>query len=118
IRQLEKGFVVIIGGGTGNPYFTTDSAAALYAMQLEADVIIKATQVDGIYDSDPHKNPTALRYTKLTFQEVVEPVLDVMDMTAFTLCEEHNQPILVLNFWAEGILEAAIEGEAVGTLVS
>jgi uridylate kinase len=117
IRQLEKGFVVIIGGGTGNPYFTTDSAAALYAMQLEADVIIKATQVDGIYDSDPRKNPDAKRFDSLTFREVIDRRLDVMDMTAFTLCQEHNQPILVLNFWHEGTLEAAVRGEQVGTLV-
>ncbi|HVO42053.1 MAG TPA: UMP kinase [Aggregatilineales bacterium] len=118
IRQLEKGFVVIIGGGTGNPYFTTDSAAALYAMQLEAEVIIKATQVDGIYDSDPRKNPDARRYETLTFQQVIDRRLDVMDMTAFTLCQEHKQPILVLDFWRNGALESAIKGERVGTLVS
>ena len=117
IRQLEKGSVVIIGGGTGNPYFTTDSAAALYAMQLEADVIIKATQVDGIYDSDPRKNPDAKRYDNLSFKEVIEKRLDVMDMTAFTLCQEHNQPILVVNFWQDGVVEAAVKGEQVGTLV-
>ncbi len=118
IRHLEKGRVVIIAGGTGNPYFTTDTAAALRAMEIDAEVIIKATKVDGIYDSDPKKNPNARRYETLSFREAIDRRLEVMDMTAFTLCMDNNQPILVVNFWHEGTLEAAVMGEAVGTLVS
>lgn len=118
IRHLEKGRVVIIGGGTGNPYFTTDTAAALRAAEIDAQVVIKATKVDGIYDSDPRKNPNAKRYTTLTFREAIDQRLEVMDATAFTLCMENNQPILVVDFWAEGALEAAVRGEAVGTLVT
>ncbi len=118
IRHLEKGRVVIIAGGTGNPYFTTDTAAALRAMEIDAEVIIKATKVDGIYDSDPKKNPDAKRFETLTFQEAIDRRLEVMDMTAFTLCMDNNQPILVVNFWEVGSLEAAVLGEAVGTLVT
>src|SRR5215831_3691205 len=101
IRHLEKGRVVIIAGGTGNPYFTTDTAAALRAMEIDAELLIKATKVDGIYDSDPKKNPDAQRYERLTFKEAIEQRLEVMDMTAFTLCMDNNQPILVVNFWEE-----------------
>jgi len=116
IRHLEKNRVVIISGGTGNPYFTTDTAAALRAMEIGAELLIKATKVDGIYDSDPKKNPQARRYDKLTYQEAIAKRLEVMDMTAFTLCMDNNLPILVLDFWQEGTLEAAVMGEAVGTL--
>lgn len=118
IRHLEKGRVVIISGGTGNPYFTTDTAAALRAAEIDAQVLIKATKVDGVYDSDPKKNPNARRYETLTYLEAIQNRLEVMDMTAFTLCMDNNQPILVINFWDEGALEAAVMGEAVGTLVS
>ncbi len=117
IRHLEKKRVVIISGGTGNPYFTTDTAAALRAMEIGADLLIKATKVDGIYDSDPKKNPNARRYDRLTYQEAIAKRLEVMDMTAFTLCMDNNLPILVVDFWQEGMLEAAVMGEKVGTLV-
>jgi uridylate kinase len=117
IRHLEKGRVVIIAGGTGNPYFTTDTAAALRALEIDAEVIIKATKVDGVYDSDPKKNPGACRYETLSFRDAIVQHLEVMDMTAFTLCMDNNLPILVINFWAEGMLEAAVMGEPVGTLV-
>jgi uridylate kinase len=117
IRHLEKGRVVIIAGGTGNPYFTTDTAAALRALEIDAEVIIKATKVDGIYDSDPKKNPGAHRYETLGFRDAIVQHLEVMDMTAFTLCMDNHLPILVIDFWAEGMLEAAVMGEPVGTLV-
>jgi uridylate kinase len=118
VRHLEKGRVVIIAGGTGNPYFTTDTASALRAMEIDAEVIIKATKVDGIYDSDPKKNPNAKRFERLTFQEAIERRLEVMDSTAFTLCRDNNQPILVCNFWQVGALESAVMGEPIGTLVT
>ncbi|MCE7946270.1 MAG: UMP kinase [Chloroflexi bacterium CFX4] len=117
MRHLEKKRVVIISGGTGNPYFTTDTAAALRAMEIGAELLIKATKVDGIYDSDPKKNPNARRYDRLTYQEAIANRLEVMDMTAFTLCMDNNLPILVVDFWQEGMLEAAVMGEKVGTLV-
>ncbi len=117
IRHLEKGRVVIIAGGTGNPYFTTDTAAALRALEIDAEVIIKATKVDGVYDSDPKKNPAARRYESLSFRDAIVQHLEVMDMTAFTLCMDNNLPILVINLWSEGMLEAAVLGEPVGTLV-
>ncbi len=117
IRHLEKGRVVIIAGGTGNPYFTTDTAAALRAMEIDAELVIKATKVDGVYDSDPRKNPGARRYATLTFQEAIDKRLEIMDSTAFTLCRDHNQPILVVDFWAKGALEAAVMGEPIGTLI-
>lgn len=119
IRHLEKGRVVIIAGGTGNPYFTTDTAGALRAMEIDAELLIKATKVDGIYDSDPEKNPGAVRYETLTFQEAINQRLEVMDITAFSLCMDNHQPILVINFMQEGALEAAVMGDrSVGTLVS
>lgn len=118
IRHMEKGRVVIMCGGTGNPYFTTDTAAALRSMEIGAELLIKATKVDGIYDSDPKKNPDARRFTTLTYQEAIQRRLAVMDMTAFTLCMDNNQPILVVDFWQPGTLEAAVMGQAVGTLVS
>lgn len=118
IRHLEKGRVVIIGGGTGNPYYTTDTAAAQYALEIGANIVIKATQVDGIYNADPRKNPDARRYDKLSFQDAMDQQLQVMDATAFALCRDNNMPILVINFWHDGSLEAAVMGESVGTLVS
>lgn len=118
IRHLEKGRVVIIAGGTGNPYFTTDTAAALRAAEIGADIVIKATKVDGVYSADPKLDPSAERYTHLTYREVIERNLRVMDMTAFTLCQENNMPIMVLNFWAEDALYKAVQGDlSVGTLI-
>lgn len=117
IRHLEKGRVVVFAGGTGNPYFTTDSAAALRAMEINADIIIKATKVDGVYREDPKINPGAERFEKLTFAEAIEFRLKVMDMTAFTLCMDHNMPIIVLDFWEDGTLPRAIIGEKVGTYI-
>ncbi len=118
IRHLEKGRIVILAGGTGGPYFTTDTAAALRAMEINADVIIKATKVDGVYTADPHKDPTATRFDRLSYEEALERKLEIMDLTAFTLCMEHDMPIIVLDFWAEGMLEAAVRGDSVGTLVA
>jgi uridylate kinase len=118
VRHLEKGRVVIFGAGTGNPYFTTDTAAALRATEIEADVILKGTRVDGIYDSDPEKNPNAVRYEQVTFQEAISKKLNVMDMTAFTLCQENNIPIMVFDMNRKGNLQRIVEGEKVGTLVS
>ena len=118
IRHLEKGRVVILGGGTGNPYFSTDTAAALRAMEIGADVVIKATKVDGVYDSDPMKNPNAVRFEHLTFLEAINLRLEVMDSTAISLCMDNNMPILVLNLWEPQALKRAIMGQAVGTLVT
>jgi uridylate kinase len=118
IRHLEKGRVVIFGGGTGNPYFSTDTAAALRAMEIGADVLIKATKVDGVYDSDPIRNPNAKRFERLTHMETINLRLEVMDSTAISLCMDNNLPILVLNLWQPGALLKALHGEAVGTLVS
>ncbi len=118
IRHLEKGRVVIFGGGTGNPYFSTDTAAALRAMEIGADVLIKATKVDGVYDSDPAKNPNAKRFDHLTHIETINRRLEVMDSTAISLCMDNNLPILVLDLWQPGALLKALYGEQVGTLVS
>jgi uridylate kinase len=118
IRHLEKGRVVILGGGTGNPYFSTDTAAALRAMEIGADVVIKATKVDGVYDCDPMKNPQAVRFNHLTFLEAINLRLEVMDSTAISLCMDNNLPILVLNLWEPEALKRAILGEPVGTLVT
>lgn len=118
IRHLEKGRVVILGGGTGNPYFTTDSAAALRGMEINADVLIKATKVDGVYDNDPKVNPEAQRYDHLTFMEALNKRLGVMDSTAITLCMDNDLPIIVLNLWEEGALEQAVLGEKIGTIIS
>lgn len=118
IRHLEKGRVVIFGGGTGNPYFSTDTAAALRAMEIGADVLIKATKVDGVYDSDPIRNPNAVRFEHLTYMETMNKRLEVMDSTAISLCMDNNLPILVLNMWQPDALLKAIYGEPVGTLVS
>ena len=117
MRHLEKGRVVIFGGGTGSPFFTTDSAAALRAVEIEADVILKGTRVDGIYTSDPEKDPSATRYDDISFNEVYEKGLKVMDMTAFTLCNENDLPIVVFDMNKEGNLQKIIDGEKVGTTV-
>ena len=118
IRHLERNRVVIIGGGTGNPYFTTDTAGALRAMEIGADVLIKATKVDGIYDSDPLKNPDARLYRSLNVADALDQRLKVMDATAFALCLENQLPIVVLNLWKTGDLVKLVQGEEVGTLVS
>ncbi len=118
IRHLEKGRVVILGGGTGNPYFSTDTAAALRAMEIGAEVLIKATKVDGVYDSDPKLNPNAVKFEHLTYIETINRRLEVMDSTAITLCMEHKLPILVLDLWDENALRNALLGETVGTIVS
>lgn len=118
IRHLEKGRVVIFSAGTGNPYFSTDTAAALRAMEIDADVVIKATKVDGVYDSDPKRNPDAKKFDRLSYIEVLNRRLEVMDSTAISLCMENNMPILVLNLWDEQAILRALNGETVGTLVS
>jgi len=118
IRHLEKGRVVILGGGTGNPYFSTDTAAALRAMEIDANVLIKATKVDGVYDSDPLRNPDAIRFDRLSYMETINRRLEVMDSTAISLCMDNNMPILVLNLWQEDVLRKALMGDAVGTLVT
>lgn len=118
IRHLEKGRIVIFGGGTGNPYFSTDTAAALRAMEIGADVLIKATKVDGVYDSDPLINPNAIRFDQLSYMETINRRLEVMDSTAISLCMDNNLPILVLNLWNRDDLRRALYGEKVGTLVS
>jgi len=118
IRHLEKGRVVILGGGTGNPFFSTDTAAALRAVEIGAEVLIKATKVDGVYDSDPVKNPEAKRFEELSYIDTLNLQLGVMDSTAVTLCMENSMPILVLNFWEEQDLISALYGKKVGTLVS
>jgi uridylate kinase len=118
IRHLEKGRVVIFGGGTGNPYFSTDTAAALRAMEIESDVVIKATKVDGVYDRDPLNNPDAVRFDQLTYIDTLNRRLEVMDSTAVSLCMENKMPILVLNLWDPDALRQALLGQPVGTLVS
>ena len=118
IRHLEKRRVVIFGGGTGNPYFTTDTAATLRAIEIEADVILKGTRVDGIYTADPEKDETAKMYDSISFDEVYKKGLKVMDMTAFTLCRENNLPIKVFNMNLNGNLKKVCAGEKVGTLVN
>jgi uridylate kinase len=117
IRHLEKGRVVIFGAGTGNPYFTTDTAGSLRAIEIQADVILKGTRVDGIYTADPEKDKTATKYNKITFQECISKNLKVMDMTAFTLCMENKLPIIVFDMNKPGNLHRVVTGEKVGTLV-
>ncbi len=117
VRHLEKGRVVIFGAGTGNPYFTTDTAASLRAIEIEADVILKGTRVDGIYTADPEKDKTAVKYNKVSFTEVYEKGLNVMDLTAFTLCKENKLPIIVFDMNKAGNLHKVVLGEEVGTLV-
>jgi uridylate kinase len=118
IRHLEKGRVVILGGGTGNPYFSTDTAAALRAMEIGAEVLIKATKVDGVYDCDPMTNQNAVRFDHLTYIDTLNRRLEVMDSTAISLCMDNNLPILVLNLWNPDALRQALYGEKVGTLVT
>jgi uridylate kinase len=118
IRHLEKGRVVIFGAGTGNPFFSTDTAAALRATEIDADVVIKATKVDGVYDSDPKTNPHAVKFDTLTYIDVINRRLQIMDSTAITHCMENKVPILVLNLWDPTALVRALEGEPVGTLVT
>jgi uridylate kinase len=117
IRHLEKDRVVILGGGTGNPYFSTDTAAALRAMEIEANVVIKATKVDGVYDRDPKKDSTALRFDDLTYIEALNRRLQVMDSTAISLCMDNKLPILVLDMWGDDSLLKAMHGEKVGTWI-
>lgn len=117
MRHLEKGRVVIFAAGTGNPYFTTDSTAALRGNEMEADVLLKGTKVDGVYTADPVKDPTATRYTQISFQDVYEKKLNVMDLTAFTLCQENNLPIIVFDMNKPGNLNRLVSGEDVGTLI-
>ncbi|MGQ7853072.1 UMP kinase [Pedobacter sp. WC2501] len=117
VRHLEKGRVVIFGAGTGNPYFTTDSAAALRAIEIKADVVLKGTRVDGIYTADPEKDPLATKYNEISFREVYDKGLNVMDMTAFTLCEENQVPIIVFDMNKHGNFMKIANGEPIGTLV-
>lgn len=118
IRHLEKGRVVIMGAGTGHPYFTTDTAAALRAIEIEADVILKGTRVDGVYDSDPEKNPDAFRFEEISYQDVLIKDLRVMDLTSITLCQENKLPIIVFNINEAGNLKRLLLGEQIGTMVS
>lgn len=117
VRHLEKGRVVIFGAGTGNPYFTTDSAASLRAIEINADVILKGTRVDGIYTADPFKDPSATKYDVISFDDVYSKGLQVMDMTAFTLCKENDLPIVVFDMDTPGNLKKLLEGEQIGTIV-
>lgn len=118
VRHLEKGRVVIFGAGTGNPYFTTDTAASLRAIEIEADVILKGTRVDGVYTADPEKDKKAKRFDVISFEEVFQRDLKVMDMTAFTLCQENNLPIIVFDMNRKGNLLKLVSGQPVGTLVT
>ncbi|OGO67407.1 MAG: UMP kinase [Chloroflexi bacterium RBG_19FT_COMBO_62_14] len=118
IRHLEKGRVVILGGGTGNPYFSTDTAAALRAMEINADIVIKATKVDGVYESDPQVNPKARRFDRLSYIDALNRRLQVMDSTAISLCMDNNLPIVVLDMWIENGLVNAVLGRQVGTRIS
>ncbi len=118
LRHLEQGRIVILAGGTGNPFVTTDTAAALRARELEADVLLKATRVDGVYSEDPEQNPHAVRYEKLTYSQVLRDNLRVMDVAAISMCRDAKLPILVFNFKREGNIERAIAGHAIGTIVS
>ncbi len=117
IRHLEKDRIIILGAGTGNPYFTTDTAGALRAMEIGCDVMIKATKVDGVYDTDPRTNASAQRYQSLTYLEALNLHVGVLDSTAITLCMENNMPIIVLDLWQPNSLERAVAGEQIGTLI-
>ncbi len=117
-RHLEKGRIVILGAGTGGPFVTTDTAAALRAMELNADILMKATRVDGVYSEDPEKNPHAMLYSELSFQEILNRNLRVMDSTAISHCMEHSMPLMIFNFRKDGNIIKAIEGDRVGTLVT
>jgi uridylate kinase len=118
MNQLSKGYVVIIGAGTGNPYFTTDTAAALRAMEINANILIKATKVDGVYEEDPHINPQAQRYDQLTYIEALNLGVGVMDSTAITLCMDNGLPILVIDLWEPRSLERAVLGEKIGSIIT
>ena len=118
VRHLEKGRIVVLAAGTGNPYFTTDTAAALRAVEIRADVILKGTRVDGVYNSDPEKNPDAFKYREISYQDVLKKDLKVMDLTAITLCKENMMPIVVFNMNIPGSLKRLVSGERVGTVVS
>ena len=118
VRHLEKGRIVIFGSGTGNPFFTTDSAASLRAIEIDADIILKGTRVDGIYDKDPEKNDSAKKFDTITFDEAYNKNLKVMDMTAFTLCKENELPVIVFNMNKTGNLKKVVKGEEIGTLVT
>lgn len=118
MRHMEKKRVVIFGAGIGSPYFTTDSAASLRAVEIEADVVLKGTRVDGVYSADPEKNSAAVKYARITFQEILDKGLTVMDKTAFTLCQENKLPIIVFNMNKKGNLEKLINGDELGTLIS
>ncbi len=117
IRHMEKGRVVILAGGSGNPYFTTDTSAALRALELGCDIILKATKVDGIYDQDPLKHPEAKKYTELTYMDALKQRLEVMDTSAFALCMDNHMPIMVFDFFTPGNSKRAVEGEPIGTIV-
>ena len=118
VRHLEKGRIVIFGAGTGNPFFTTDSAASLRAVEIESDVILKGTRVDGVYDSDPEKNSNAIKFDTITFDQAYEKQLKIMDMTAFTLCKENEIPVVVFDMNNQGNLKKVILGDTIGTLVT
>jgi uridylate kinase len=117
MRHMEKGRVVIIGAGTGNPYFSTDTAAALRAMEVKADILIKATKVDGVYSADPRKDPRAIRYDRLSYIDALSRRLGVMDSTAISLCMDNEMPILVFDLWQPRSLERAVQGEPIGTII-
>ncbi|MEM7400988.1 MAG: UMP kinase [Pseudomonadota bacterium] len=118
VRHLEKGRIVVFAAGTGNPYFTTDSAASLRASEINADIMLKATKVDGVYDDDPHKNPNAKRYDKLNYDDAIQQKLAVMDATALVLCRDNKIPLRVFNLFSEGDLTKIIQGENIGTEVT
>jgi len=118
VRHLEKGRVVVFAAGTGNPYFTTDSAASLRASEINADIMLKATKVDGVYDDDPHKNPNAKRYDKIKYDDAIQQKLEVMDATALVLCRDNQIPLRVFNLFSEGDLTKIIQGENIGTEVT
>jgi len=117
-RHLEKGRIVIFGAGIGNPYFTTDSTASLRAIELQCDVVLKGTRVDGVYTADPEKDPNATRYSQVSYKEVYEKGLNIMDMTAFTLCQENKLPIIVFDMNKQGNLKKVVMGEGAGTLIN
>ena len=118
IKLLEEGYVVVIGGGTGNPFFTTDTGSALRAVEVKADIILKGTRVDGIYTADPEKDPTATKYESITYDEAYQKNLKVMDLTAFTMCKENNMPMLVFDMNTKGNLTKVLNGEKIGTIVT
>lgn len=117
LRHLEKGRVVIFGGGTGHPYFSTDTAASLRAVEIQADAIVKGTRVDGVYDSDPEKNPKAFKFNRISYLDVLKKNLKIMDLTAVSLCQENNLPMIVFNMGVPGNLLKLVQGESVGTLI-